>query len=352
LVYYNNSNSDQALTKFKKVAADYPGTPEAIQAVSTAKLIYIDLGRVNDYASWVKTLGYVEVSNADLDNATYESAEKQYLDNNIDKAIKQFNDYLSQFANGLHALQAHFYVAQLYYKQGLKDNAAPHYKYIVETSQSEFTEEALSRLSQHYLEAKNWNSAIPLLKRLEVEASLPQNVVFAQSNLMKAQYQLNNYTDAVSYAEKVLSNSKIDNKIKSDDHIIIARSAIKLGDEEKAKTAFNEVEKVATGEAAAEALYYNAYFKNKEGKYEASNTSVQKLAKDFSGYKYFSAKGLVLMAKNFNALKDAFQATYILESVIQNFPEFDDVVSEAKAELSKIKAEQAKTNSSIQPEGN
>jgi len=104
---------------------------------------------------------------------------------------------------------------------------------------------------------------------------------------------------------------------------------------------------VATGEMAAEALYYDAYFKNKEGKFEASNTTVQKLAKDFSGYKYYSAKGLVLMAKNFYALKDAYQATYILESVIENFKEFDEVVSEAQSELTVIKAEEAKTNSSI-----
>ena len=56
------------------------------------------------------------------------------------------------------------------------------------------------------------------------------------------------------------------------------------------------------------------------------------------------------MAKNFNALDDAFQATYILESVIENFTEFDDVVSEAKSELRIIKAEEAKRNSSIQTE--
>ncbi len=56
------------------------------------------------------------------------------------------------------------------------------------------------------------------------------------------------------------------------------------------------------------------------------------------------------MAKNFYALKDAFQATYILESVIKNFAEFQDVVSVAKAELSKIKSEEAKTNSSITTE--
>ncbi|MCF7560418.1 tetratricopeptide repeat protein [Sabulilitoribacter multivorans] len=350
LVYYNSSENESALAKFKTVARDYPGSPEAVQSVATAKLIYIDLGRVDEYASWVRTLNFVEVTDVELDNATYEAAEKQYLDGNTDKAIKQFNGYLSQFPRGLHALQAHFYVAQLYYKKDLLENAAPHYKYIIEASQSEYTEEALTRLSQFYLEKKNWNQSIPLLLRLENEANFPQNVVFAQSNLMKAYYQLNNYEDAFTYADKVLASSKIDNKIKSDAHVIIARSAIKTNDEAKAKAAYVQVEKVATGETAAEALYYNAYFKNKEGKYEASNNTVQKLAKDFSGYKYYSAKGLVLMAKNYYALKDAFQATYILESVIQNFVEFDEVVSEAKAELSKIKTEEAKTNSSIQPE--
>ncbi len=300
----------------------------------------------------LKHLDYVEVSDTDLDNATYEAAEKQYLDNNTDKAISQFNGYLNQFPNGLHALQAHFYVAQLYYKKGLIENAAPHYKYIVDGSRNEFTEEALSRLSQHYLESKNWNKAIPLLQRLEEEANFPQNVIFAQSNLMKANYQMESYSKAVLYAEKVLENSKIDNKIKADANIIIARSAMKTNNEEKAKEAYAKVEIVATGETAAEALYYNAYFKNKESKFEASNTTIQKLAKDFSGYKYYSAKGLVLMAKNFYALNDAFQATYILESVIKNFTEFDDVINEAKTELNKIKANEAKTNSSIQAGGN
>ncbi|WP_372938606.1 tetratricopeptide repeat protein, partial [Seonamhaeicola sp.] len=350
LVYYNGNENEKALTKFKKVAESYPGTPEAVQAVSTTKLIYIDLGRVDDYANWVRTLDYVEVTDTELDNASYTAAEKQYLDGNTDRAIKQFNSYINEFSNGLHILQAHFYLGQLYYKKGLVANAAPHYKYIVETSQSEYTEEALSRLSQYYLEEKKWEQAIPILQRLENEANYPQNVVFAQSNLMKANYQLENYEKAVSYAEKVLANSKIDNKIKSDAYIIIARSAIKTGDEDKAKSAYAQVEKVATGETAAEALYYNAYFKNKEGDYQASNNSVQKLAKDYSGYKYYSAKGLVIMAKNFYALGDAFQATYILESVIENFAEFDDVINEAKEELSKIKAEEAKTNSSIQPE--
>ena len=73
LVYYNGQKDELALAKFKKVAADYPRTPEALEAVSTARLIYMDNGKVDEYASWVRTLDFVEVSDAELDNDTYEA---------------------------------------------------------------------------------------------------------------------------------------------------------------------------------------------------------------------------------------------------------------------------------------
>ncbi|WP_299128907.1 tetratricopeptide repeat protein [uncultured Winogradskyella sp.] len=352
LVYYNTNDNERALTKFKKVAKDFPGSGEAVQAVSTARLIYIDLGRVDDYAAWVQSLDYVEVTDVELDNTMYLAAEKPYLDNDTDNAIKQFNKYLNQFPNGIHALKSHFYLAQLYYKKDLFENALPHYKIVTEASKSEYTEQANVKLCEIYLNNADWSKAIPALKRLENEADYPQNVLYARSNLMNAYYQTEDYSQAEAYAESVLGSSNLDTKVKSDAKIIIARSAIKTGNEAKAKVAYADVEQIATGSVAAEALYYNAYFKNKEGKYQASNTTIQRLAKDYSSYKYYSAKGLVVMAKNFYALGDAFQANYILESVISNFSEFDDVVLEAQTELNKIKSEQAKTNSSIETDGN
>lgn len=348
LIYYNTDKSQLALTKFKKVAAEFPKTTEALEAVSTARQIYVDTGRVNEYADWVKTLDYVEVSNADLDNTTYESAEKMYLQNKSKEAISGFSGYISRFPNGLHALKANFYLAQLYFADGLETNAIFHYEFVVSKSRSEYTEQALARLSEIHLKQKNDAKAIAVLKRLENEADFPQNITFAQSNLMKVYYESKDYTNTVLYAEKVLANAKTEERVKNDARMMIARSAFKTGDEAKAKNFYAQILPTAKGELAAEAHYFDAYFKNKEGKFEASNTAVQKLAKDFSGYKYYGAKGLVVMAKNFYGLKDSFQATYILESVISNFTEFTDVVEEAQKELAIIKAEEAKRNSSIQ----
>ncbi|MGL2967018.1 tetratricopeptide repeat protein [Flavobacterium sp. XGLA_31] len=348
LVYYNAQKDEQAIAKFKKVASEYPRTPEALEAVSTARLIYMDNGKVDEYASWVRTLDFVEVSDADLDNDTYEAAEKQYLQNNTKQAISGLSSYVSKFPNGIHALKANFYLAQSYYADGLESNAVANYEYVISKPRNEFTEQSLARLCEIHLKKDDYAKAIPVLQRLETEAEFPQNVTFAQANLMRAYYDQKDYANAVVYADKVLANPKTDNKIKSDAQIIVARAAIQVNDEAKARTAYAKLLTIAKGELAAEALYYDAYFKNKDGKYEESNKTVQKLAKDYSGYKYFGAKSLIVMAKNYYQMKDNFSATSILDSVIKNFATYTDVVAEAQTELNAIKGEISKTNSSIE----
>ncbi|WP_395046487.1 tetratricopeptide repeat protein [Flavobacterium sp.] len=346
LIYYNADKDNQALTKFKKVVADFPKSEEALEAVKTARLIYVDNGKVDEYATWVKSLDFVEISDADLDNDSWEAAEKQYLQGNNKQAITNLSSYIKAFPNGIRILKANFYLAESYFKEE-SANSIPFYEFTISKSRNEYTEQALSRLCQIFLRNTNYVKAIPVLLRLESEADFPQNKTYAQANLMKSYYTEKDYANSVIYAEKVLENPKTEDKIKSDAQIVVARSAIKTGDEGKAKSAYAKLQKIAKGELAAEALFYDAYFKNKDSKFEDSNKVVQKLAKDYSGYKYFGAKGLVVMAKNYYGLKDSFQATYILESVIKNFTDYADVVEEAKKELDLIKAEEAKTNSSI-----
>ncbi len=346
LVYYNADKDAPALVKFKQVVAEYPKSSEALEAVATARLIYVENGKVDEYASWVRTLDFVAVTDADLDNDTYESAEKQYQQSNTNQAITGFGAYLTAFPKGIHALQAHFYLAQSLYSNGSEEKAAANYEYVIGEPRNEFTELSLMRLGQIFLKAKEVEKAIVDLSRIETEADLLQNKTFAQANLMKLYYDKKDYANAVVYAEKVLDNPKTEADVRSDAQIVVARSAMETGDETKAKAGY---EKLATaqGELGAEALYFDAYFKNKEGKFEDSNAVIQQLAKNYSDYKYFGAKGLLLMAANFYALKDSYQATFILESVIKNFTDFPEIVAKAQTDLEAIKAEESKTNSSI-----
>ena len=190
------------------------------------------------------------------------------------------------------------------------------------------------------------------LTQLENTADIAQNRTYAQQNLMRLYYEQKDDQKTLAYAEKVLSAAGIDDRIRSDAQVMIARSAMRTGDEDTAEEAYGRVMKIASGILAAEALYHDAYFKNKRGAYEASNIAVQKLAREYAIYKEWGGKGLIIMARNFYALGDAFQATYILESVIDNFAQFPDIQSGAKEELSRIKSREAEKNASVNPDEN
>jgi TolA-binding protein len=349
LLFYNDNENKKALKNYKEIVAKYPNSIEAKEAVSNAKNVYIDLGTVDEYAKWVKGISFINITDADLDNTTYEAAENKFLENNVSKAIEGFKKYLLAFPEGLHTLQANFYLAQLHVKEGSNIEAIPNYEYVIDQPQSEFSEQALNKLSEILLEKEEWATAIPLLERLEEEANLPLNILYAQSNLMKGYYQSEEFSKAVAYAEKILFQDKIDATLEYDAKIIIARSAFQSEDFPKAEEFYTEVERNANGELKAEALYFSAYFLNKKKQYEISNKTIQRITLDFSTYKYWGAKSFIIMAKNYYALEnsDPYQATYILENIIKNFPQFEDVINDAKNELKKIKLKESKTNNSI-----
>ena len=350
LLHYNDNQHNKSINKYKEVVAKYANTNEAKQAVTNARNVYVDLGNVDEYATWVKGLKFVNISDEAIENTMFEAAENKFLEGETQKAIKGFEKYIKKFPSGINALKANFHLAQLLSKEGKKEEAVKNYEFIVSQNQNEFSEEALNRLSQIYLEKEDWNAAMPLLARLELEANYPQNIVYAQRNLMKGYYESEQYEKAVAYAEKVLLGDKLESQIENDAKIIIARAAFKTDDLDKAEEFYTEVGRNATGELKAESLYYDAYFKHQNKEYAESNKIIQNLIAKYANYKYWGVKSYLIMAKNYYQLKDAYQATYILENIVKNFKQYEDILKEAESELKKIKNNEAKTNESVTPQ--
>ena len=121
-----------------------------------------------------------------------------------------------------------------------------------------------------------------------------------------------------------------------------------LGNKKKALDAYKKLENDANKEFVVEALYFKALDNFDKNDYLNSNLVIEKISNDFSGYKKWTGKSLLLMSKNFYQLGDAFQATFILESVIENFGQMPDIVEEAKKNLLQIKEIESKKNSSVE----
>ena len=164
---------------------------------------------------------------------------------------------------------------------------------------------------------------------------------------MRVYYQLNEFVKALDKVEEVLAINQLAPKIKWDAYDILAHASLKINDSLKAKKAFKILEKSPIDKLAAEALYFDAhnYFRIKE--YVKSNEIIASLSQKFNAQPIWAAKSLLLMAKNFYALDDSFQATYILESLIENYSRFEDLTVIAKTLLEEIKQIESQKNASL-----
>lgn len=338
IVLFNGNENEASLAVLKQLVAQYPGTAEAVQAVKIAEQVYKDMDQVDVYATWVKQLEFVNITDSDIDKTMFEAAENKYVSNDLGGAITSCRKYLVNFPNGIYALTAHFYLAQSYYNIGAKDRAEPEYLEVLKVKTNEYTEVSLNRLSQIYLENEEWEQASRLLLQIENEATNTESIVYAQSNLMKYYYKKEQHQQVLAYTDKVLKNTKSSKEAVADAYVYGARSAVFLKQYDKAKVFYKELETIGKGEVKAEAHYYKALWLYQDKKYEKSNEQVQLLASNYQSYKYWGVKGLLLMAKNFHELKDDFQADFILNNVIKNAEEYKDVINEAVVLLEKYKA--------------
>lgn len=350
LLFYNDNNNTKALNKLKLVVLKYPNSSDALEAVRNAKNIYIDNDNLDEYVAWTKTLKFVNVSDSELENSSFSIAERKYFEGKSNTSILGLKKYLRNFPNGKNKLKAYYYLADILFEEKLYKQAEDKYKVVLDAGKSEYTEDVLAKLSQIYLQRNNSFEAIPFLEKLEQEAFIKENILFAQSNLMKAYSSAKAYKLAIEYAKKILAKDKLNDNLKLDAKIVIARASFINKDLETTAAYYSEIEIEATGELKAEALYFNAYFKNINNEFETSTKVVQQIISDYSTFKYWGVKSYIIMAKNYYSLKDVYQATYILENIIKNFTQFEDVIKDAKTELDNIKENEAKTNNSITPQ--
>jgi tetratricopeptide (TPR) repeat protein len=129
--------------------------------------------------------------------------------------------------------------------------------------------------------------------------------------------------------------------------LLKARSALVLKDSLMASKAYEQLEHVSQKEYAAEALFYKAEYLLNKKKYKTSITIIEKIAGGRGQSGIWNAKALLLLAKNYYALEDSFQAIFVLESVSENFKIYPEITNEALGLLKVYRTSAAEENRSI-----
>ena len=329
LILYNENQLEEARTLLQEVVVRYKGYAAAEQGIRTLREIAVDIGQVNEFSSWLKSQDLESLSDIDLEKTTFEAAEKQFLSGKFKAAEKLFEEYLASFAQGTFSVPATFYLAELNYSNEMFDKALNYYTSLVDSEVSMYTEKALVRSITILKNQSQLLVALPYLEQLEELATSEENKRFALLNLMHAYFENKDYDNTLLGVEKVFQIADLEEALLWDARYLKAQAALLSGDSVTAGSTFEELENSPKAEWAAEAFYYKAQKLYDAKKYTESNEYIQKIASSIGGSGYWNAKALVLLAKNYRALEDSFQAVFVLESVIENFDQFDAIKNEA-----------------------
>jgi len=336
LVHYNLEQLDAAKKDLQRVVIDFSRDSAAQQALTTLQEIAVEEGSTAAFREFVQTHDIRSISESELAQTAFISAEKYYLDKKSKQALKLLTDFITAYPQHPNTLTAQFYVAELYYAEQEWTNALTFYRDIALLPINEYTEKALVKATTAALNANQKEAAIPLWRRLDSLASFEENKRYAQFNLMKATYEKAQWTEAQLLAEQILTYPNLDPKVQWDAYDILAHTALQAGDSLKAQSAFTALEKAPEDIRAAEALFFKATLQAQQGQYEAANTTIASISQNHSNSGVWGAKSLLLMAQNFQALDDPFQAQFILDTLIENFDRYPEVQADAvqlKAQL-------------------
>ena len=318
LIHFNSNEDDEALTIFKKVVSNYPGSPEAAEALATIKSIYISNGTPDKYFDYAKTVSNVSISEGAQDSITFEAAEQQYLSQKFDDAKISFKKYLDQFENGIFKLNATFYIAECDYRSNKFEDALIGYEAIVAQPKNIFSEKSLLKAGNINYKNKAYDRAIPHYAKLEQTADLRDNIIYAQTGLMRCYFNNKQYDQSLLYAQKLLSADKVSNEITAEAHLTNGRCALLTDDFATAKKEFQATAKQSSA-VGAESRYNLALIEYKQNNFKTSQNKCFEIINEVPSYDYWIGKSFILLADNYVALKDTFQAKQTLQSLIDNF---------------------------------
>lgn len=332
--YIDQNENEKALAELKSLGNQYKNTAFASKIVQASRPVFIKNGDISGYQNFAKTLE-VKIDASEIDEINLNTAKNYYANKDYKKAIPLYEKYLTQNPTGEGLYQAQYELGESYY-QSQNSTKALLVLQEVANVQNDYQEDSQTRVTQIYLSQNNIKEAKKYLELLSDSKNV--NVKnFANLELMKIYADEKDFKKSEVFADLVLKNSKNPVSIIEQAKVIKARSMMNNGKDNDAKTAYSALEKSSNTEVAAESLYAKAFYQNKGKAFKSSNETIFKLANNYASEEFWGAKSLVLMARNYLALKDNYQASYTCDQIIANYTDFPEIVAEAKDVKKQIK---------------
>ena len=341
IAWYNLNNNKEALNQYDSLLRQYPNSPEAQDGLDNAKTIYVEEGRSAEYVNFAKGMG-VEVSASQEDQLAYEEAEVQFNNGNFPGAVQRFESYLAKFPDGKYSLEANYYKSEIYFSQKDWAKAVVGYAAVGDRAPNKFAEKSLLQAARlYFFNLKDYANAEKYFGKLKDFSSSQENKMEAMRGLLRSQFQLQKWPDAVANAKDLLTQKglSVDDKVLA--NMAIAKSYQSAGQCETALQYYRVAAPLTKSAYAAEARYQIADCLFHQNQLKDAEKAAFEVINKSGSYEEWVTKAYLLLGDVYFAEKDYFNAKATYQSIVEN-AKIEDLRLQAQQKLAQVTEEEKK----------
>jgi tetratricopeptide (TPR) repeat protein len=345
--YFNVKQYDNSIKDYVDVLTKFPTHPVAQDALLPLQEALRTAGRSSEFETHLAQFKKANPDNRNLEQIEFETAKSLYFDQQYKQSLDKLNKFIASYPESSRLQEANYYIAESYYR--LKDytKALPYYTALSEDVTFSMGNRVEARMADIHFRLGKYENAVNHFHRVERLATSKKEQYNAWSGLMESFYLLAQYDSSAAYARLILERGAVDASAQNRASLYLGKTAYAKGDYETAKDEFLNTVNSARDESGAEAKYIIAQILYSQKQYKQSYETLISLTNDFAAYDAWVGKSFLLMADNFVAMENIFQAKATLQSLIDNFP-LENIKSEARKKLDEIEKEEAKKQEQVQ----
>ncbi|MEO6915158.1 MAG: tetratricopeptide repeat protein [Chitinophagaceae bacterium] len=348
IAYYNLDKNTEALAQYNILLKQYSSSQEADEALENAKGVYVEEGRTAEYVAFAKSIGK-NISDSQQDSLAYAAAEVQFSNGNMDAALIRFSEYLGKYPSGKYALEANYYQGEIYYNKKDMAKAAVSYEAVADKVPNKFGEKALLQAARlNFFDLKNYEKSEQYFTKLKSFSSTQENKLEAMRGLLRSQFQLLKWNEAVENAKDLLAQkgSSSDDKVLA--NFALGKAARAANQCEEAIGYFRSVANSNKAAYGAESRFEIASCLFQQEKLKDAEKAAFEVINKAGSYANWVTRAYLLLGDIYFKEKDYFNARATYQSVFQNAT-IDELKNEAQDKLLRV-ADAEKTNSKIEGE--
>lgn len=342
LISVNKSAFSQALGYYKEVIKKFSGTAEARSALLGIKNIYVEMGDVDGYFTYVAELkDFVNVNPSAKDSMTFVVAERAYMSGDCEKAAGLLRKYLGDFSGGVFSIDASFYIGDCLYRQGQLEEALPHFVFVINNPKNSYTELALLGAARGAFELGDNVRAAEYYERLQPLAGSKPTLIEAHLGKLRADFLTPDYPSVAADAENLLAIDNLAQEVIREAYFKRAKAYEHQGLMDEALEDYARVAQDVKTKEGAEAKYKVIAALFDSGKLDEAEQEVFALSKSGIPHQYWMAKSFIILGDVYVKRNDIFQAKATYESILDRYNvDSDGIIAEVAHKMQRIMAEE------------